>query len=236
MSNNISAENAAIPVIHFKIIDKNNKISIDVKESLDTILNHHNLSSLSHPYFSESFKEFSEFTNSKISLIEDALEELDLRCQGLDGNITAVSMGNNERNLSVKAPQDDDHAVNKAYLEECCVNIDADNFSTTGLNYLSGIGFPSGALQDLTLGASNSTYIAPFNCYYILSKAVTANFQYVILQNTNTLYTSKGVGDTTNQTTAYCVVPALAGEQVRVIYNAAGATNKFGIIPAKGAI
>lgn len=115
----------------------------------------------------------------------------------------------------------------------------ADN--TQLLNALKAIGsgwaMPSSAYDNLTLGASGSTYTAPANGYFVISKNANSNtssgdFKYIEVKNT-----TSGVGFLIPGNYGFSLemtVPAQKGDIVSVTYNANGKTNFFQFIYAEG--
>lgn len=92
----------------------------------------------------------------------------------------------------------------------------------------SGFGFPSDRYDDLELGASGSSYTAPANGYFFISKSGSSG-QYVKL-------TAKtmAIVSVSNGGQAIVYLPVKKGAEVRVDYNLSGATNAFRFIYAEG--
>lgn len=81
----------------------------------------------------------------------------------------------------------------------------------------SGVGFPSSRYEDLTLGATNTTYTAPANGYFAYTQVDVSN---VILYNV-----SKGYGITITGASGYAPYATLQvykGDVVKVSYSKAG--------------
>ena len=102
----------------------------------------------------------------------------------------------------------------------------------TDMLQASGAGMPSSRYIDLTLGASGSTYTAPANGYFVLSKISNGTNQYITI----------GVGNL--QITNYCpqsgkwfqmiTPPVQKGQQCYVAYDLGGTTNWFRFYYAEG--
>ena len=100
--------------------------------------------------------------------------------------------------------------------------------------YGSGAGFPSSNYDDLSLGASGTSYTAPANGYFYLNKVAGVADAYVSLQNS----TAGGLGivlhvpGTAN--TCRGAIWARKNDIIRIDYNASGTTNAFRFIYAEG--
>lgn len=112
-------------------------------------------------------------------------------------------------------------------------NTDADNFTNTGKSTLASYAMPSSRFIELTLGASDSTYTAPANGWYIV-KIKGDTGQFVILQNTVTDFYVKGNSTQTSATIVPPPMPAKKGETVSVSYNASKGVVSFVFIYAEG--
>ena len=114
------------------------------------------------------------------------------------------------------------------------VNSNASNFSQAGRSYLSGIGMPSSKYEDWTLGASDSTYVAPANGYVALNKGVVSG-QYVQLScldgNGNVYYASLIYASYMG---GKVILPVRKNGIVRVSYDATNPTIYFRFIYAEG--
>ena len=99
---------------------------------------------------------------------------------------------------------------------------------------LSGLSIPSNKYIDLTLNASGSSYTAPANGYFFLSKISNGTNQYITM----------GVGDL--QITNYCpqsgrwfqmvTPPVQKGQSCYVAYDLGGTTNRFRFYYAEGEV
>lgn len=97
---------------------------------------------------------------------------------------------------------------------------------------ISSWGMPSDRYIDLTLGASGSSYTAPANGWYTISKQGTSG-QFAAFENT----TAGGVTWITTLSSATdCRIscPAKKGDNVRLWYGATGATHFFRFVYAEG--
>lgn len=90
---------------------------------------------------------------------------------------------------------------------------------------------PSTKYTDLTLGASGSTYTAPANGWFALSKKATAVGQYIQLYKP--LYSSL-YASTTTSSSLITYLPVSKGTNIEVYYSAGGETNYFRFIYAEG--
>lgn len=69
-------------------------------------------------------------------------------------------------------------------------NIDGTNITNTFKSDIAGYSMPSDTYDDLTLGASGSTYIAPANGYFVILADLNTSPCYLAIYNT-----SSGIGD-----------------------------------------
>ena len=120
-----------------------------------------------------------------------------------------------------------------AAIEEDKVNIDADNFTAIGKSTLAIYAMPSSRFIELTLGASDSTYTAPANGWYILQIKGDAG-QFAALRNTVTDFYVKNNSTQTSATIVPPPIPAKKGETVSVVYNASKGVVSFVFIYAEG--
>lgn len=100
-------------------------------------------------------------------------------------------------------------------------NIDLSNLTATGKATTAHLPMPSGSYDTLTLGASESTYTAPADGYFVLQGRATStgNFR-ITLFNMNT-YVSSGfaIPSPSITNTQYVFIPANAEDVVEVIHN-----------------
>lgn len=96
---------------------------------------------------------------------------------------------------------------------------------------------PSDNYIDLTLGASGTSYTAPADGYFYISKQAGSDWYYFELEindnNGNFLYA--GWNSDYRNSPCACFVPIKKGNICKVIYNAYGVTNNFRFIYAQGA-
>jgi hypothetical protein len=89
---------------------------------------------------------------------------------------------------------------------------------------------PSNAYDDLTLGASGSTYTAPADGYFFLDKSVNYVGQWIYM--TGVMGSTVLSPDSTASLITF--VPVQKGQQITINYTAAGNTNRFMFIYAVG--
>lgn len=92
-------------------------------------------------------------------------------------------------------------------------------------SWVSAQAMPSGKYIDLTLGATGSTYTAPANGWFILSKKSSASNQLASMissEGIRTIFHSTG-----SSQDAYLFTPAQKGSRLQVFYNLGGVTEKF---------
>lgn len=92
---------------------------------------------------------------------------------------------------------------------------------------------PSDQYIDLALAVSGSTYTAPANGYFYLSRAASTN-EYIVLENQNT-----GIGLNTvsvNGSSVRSLFPVRKGDVVCCSYTASGTINYFRFIYAQGEV
>lgn len=97
----------------------------------------------------------------------------------------------------------------------------------------SGIGFPSSRYEDLTLGATGTTYTAPANGWFYLSKTTSSTNQYIHFGNETKGYTLNQFVPTSGNN-CRLIFPVQKGDIVKVTYTAGGTTNNFRFIYAEG--
>lgn len=111
-------------------------------------------------------------------------------------------------------------------------DIDASNFDTTGKSTIAGFAMPSGTYDNLTLGASGSTYTAPANGYFSLSKVASSATQYSCLANETTGYKINTAGVANDPMGVF--LPVKKGDVITAWYTATGSVQWFRFIYAQG--
>lgn len=124
--------------------------------------------------------------------------------------------------------------INKVYEDlELKANKSLSNLTAEGKSLASGLGMPSDKYVDLTLGASGTEYTAPANGYYLFSKVSGGADKYVNIENmTNKMGTVLVGYSSANALRIFC--PTRKGDNVRISYNATGATSLFRFVYAEG--
>lgn len=115
-------------------------------------------------------------------------------------------------------------------------NTDLSNVTNTGKSTGAGWGMPSGTYEDLTLGASGTTYTAPANGWLFIAKAATASLQYLDIE-----YTQSGTVIINNSRNSIntgeiirMITPVLKGQNLKISYSLGGATSYFRFVYAEG--
>ena len=128
-------------------------------------------------------------------------------------------------------------SVNIETVADSIVNSNMYNISSVGRSFISGIGMPSSKYEELTLGASGTTYSAPANGYVFIDKKSTAASQYVYIEVYDTGLKYRDViyvPDTAENVVLR--LPVLKGDRFVIYYTANGATNHFKFIYAQGEV
>ena len=99
---------------------------------------------------------------------------------------------------------------------------------------ISGWGAPSGKYIDLTLGASETSYIAPANGYFYLDKMSTVAGQGFKFRGKDNIIGNKFVSATNSQPVEGCSMLILKGEKVTLWYSLGGTTRQFRFYYAEG--
>lgn len=100
-------------------------------------------------------------------------------------------------------------------------------------SWLSGLGMPSNRYIDLTLGASNGSYTAPANGYFVVAKKSGITGAYINAYNSSFTKYAISCSDRTNETLGF-TLPVKKGDSVAIAYNATGATTSFKFVYAEG--
>lgn len=101
------------------------------------------------------------------------------------------------------------------------------NYSDTGYSVMAGASMPSSTYENLTLGASGTTYTAPADGWFYFAKKASANGQYVYFGNMSIPYGLSG-GD------SMILLPCKKGSTKTLTYNLGGATSYFRFYYAQG--
>lgn len=117
--------------------------------------------------------------------------------------------------------------INAGRIEEKLVSVIPDN-----KELITSYCFPSKTYINLTLGASNSTYIAPDYGWILVDKNMTAGKNIVVWNNT------RGYGCSISSSATFgqaVILPVCKGDEFKVEYTTTGATNFFRFFYAEGA-
>ena len=111
---------------------------------------------------------------------------------------------------------------------------DLSTLSTEGQITASIFSMPSNLYDDLTLGASGTSYSAPSNGWFVLQKRTDGNTnQYIALSNTAGGLSQERNSNVSNSNLSICC-PARKGDSIYISYNAAGNTERFRFIYSEG--
>ena len=113
-------------------------------------------------------------------------------------------------------------------------NVDMDNISSTGNEYMANQSLPSDRVVALTLGASGATYTAPADGYAVFTGMATAAGQFVYIGSStfnNVGFQSSAVG---NGEYIVFTIPVSKGQVFLINYNL-GSNNSLRFIYANGA-
>ena len=112
-------------------------------------------------------------------------------------------------------------------------DLDLSNVNNTGKSTAAGWGMPSDTYVDLTLGASNSTYTAPANGWFMLEKLASGNSQELRFTNLSNGLAGYAISPT-NNATLDASVQCKKGDVARLYYTAGGNLNVFRFVYAEG--
>lgn len=112
-------------------------------------------------------------------------------------------------------------------------NTDLGNVTNTGKSTAAEWAMPSGTYVNLTLGASGSTYTAPANGYFFLSKRASASGQYCLVKN-QTMGVHLELSSSTKSGDMTFLLPFLKGQICRISYNIDGELIAFRFYYAEG--
>ena len=113
------------------------------------------------------------------------------------------------------------------------VDLDAANLSDTGKSLIAGLGMPSSVYDDLTLGASGSTYMAPANGWLVLKKLTNGGNQEIRLTNESNGLVGYAYANNSGFSIGASII-CKAGDEITVYYSAGGATQSYRFIYAEG--
>jgi hypothetical protein len=128
-----------------------------------------------------------------------------------------------------------------ASLFNAKADIDAQNFDSTGKAYLAGLAMPSDTYDNLTLGASGTTYTAPANGWVLFrsDNRPDATVRYVYFYGTGYNVRSDNTGGTAG-TDIMWTAPVKKGSSFSIYHNlpavGSGETRIFRFYYAEGAI
>lgn len=106
-------------------------------------------------------------------------------------------------------------------------NLNMDNLNADGKSLISGLGMPSLKYDDLTLGASGSTYTAPADGWYAI--VLVADGKWVNISTARQLYAAYH-----GEKYAHANFPVSKGETLKIEYDAVVTKQRFLFIYANG--
>lgn len=98
---------------------------------------------------------------------------------------------------------------------------------------IAGWGMPSHRYTNLTLGATEASYQAPANGWFVLNKEATGGGQYVNMRN-NSNGIQTGINSSGSAQHLCAVLPCLKGDSMVIGYSAAGTIHVFRFVYAEG--
>lgn len=116
-------------------------------------------------------------------------------------------------------------------------NTNLSNLTAEGKSLVSSLGMPSDRYTDLTLGATGSTYTAPANGYFFISKTSSASGQYLNLYNKTAGWSGYGCNSSASGQQIRLSVPVKKGDEAYISYNMGGSSadyDAFKFIYAEG--
>lgn len=119
--------------------------------------------------------------------------------------------------------------INAGRIEEKLASMIPDNSSL-----IASYAMPSSTYEDLTLGASGSTYTAPANGWFQIRKTATAAGQYWYFGNNTSSTLCVSTRSQASNQILECYLPARKGDIISTKYTLAGSTGMFRFIYAKG--
>ena len=187
--------------------------------------------------------DFQRDLNDNNNKIDSAVGKLSNLTTTQKGNLVGA-INEIDSDLDEKASKDLDNlsATGQAIIDGKVNSADLyDENQHIKINKLQTYSLPSSTYDDLTLGASGSTYTAPADGWVSFRKDATGNNQFLSLIAKSNAHSggSEGLGycviSTGNGMQVECCVPCLKGDVVEVGYSCAGNTKKFRFWYAKGA-
>ena len=127
-----------------------------------------------------------------------------------------------------------DTNINVSLVDTGKLTQEVANLIPNNSSLISGYSMPSDRYVDLELGASGTTYTAPANGYYLLSKYATAQAHNIAMKKFGEIWVLEWAP--VAQVNLFCWVPVKKGETITVTYNATGTTNYFKFYYAQGEI
>ena len=113
------------------------------------------------------------------------------------------------------------------------VDTDLNNVTDTAKVMISGYSLPSNKFINLSLGTSGTSYTAPANGYFNVSKLSSSSGQFLSIFAKNNLFVIQTTSTASNNKLG-TLVPVLKGETITITYNAGGNVEIFRFIYAKG--
>lgn len=115
-------------------------------------------------------------------------------------------------------------------------DVDLSNITDTAKISIAHLGMPSNVYEDLTLGASGTTYTAPADGFFFVKKIAGSDWYYVqiqVLDDNNVLMFD--MWDDAYRTSPIALfAPVKKGQNIRIYYNATGNTSAFRFFYAVG--
>lgn len=117
---------------------------------------------------------------------------------------------------------------------------DVSNFATqqelaekASIQLAKDAGFPAARYDELTLGASVSSYIAPANGWFYVQKVSGQSYGWIYINTPSASYPAAAYNSAVHVS---CIAPILKGQQADIGYNLTGTTMKFRFIYAEGEV
>lgn len=110
------------------------------------------------------------------------------------------------------------------------------NVNFTGTATGSSWAMPSSSYDDLTLGASGTTYIAPASGWFFVEKVAGASAKYLKMENTTAgVFANEGLSSSSDHWVK-TIIPVKKNDIVTVTYNVTGNTKHFQFYYAQGEV